>query len=102
MHLMEHASLSEVAEICREHGVERLDIFGSAVRSDFDPSSSDLDFIVRFAPPHDRGYADRYMGFAEALEALFGRPVDLLTERSLRNPIFKQNIAADRRTLYGA
>jgi uncharacterized protein len=92
----------DVAEICRRHGVERLEAFGSAGRTDFDSSSSDLDFIVRFSLPHDRGYADRYLDLAEALEKLFGRPVDLLTERSLRNPIFKQAIAADRRIVYGA
>ena len=94
--------LSDVAEICRRHGVARLEAFGSAVRADFDSTTSDLDFIVRFSPPHDRGYADRYLSLAEALEKLLGRPVDLLTERSLRNPILKQAIAADRRVVYGA
>lgn len=99
--LLDHR-LSDVAEICRHHGVERLEAFGSVMREDFDPSSSDLDFIVRFAPPHGRGYADRYLSLAEALENLFGRPVDILTERSMRNPILKQSIAADRRIIYDA
>lgn len=94
--------LDEIADICRQHGVERLEVFGSATRPDFDPSCSDLDFIVKFAPPHDRGYADRYLGLAEQLERFLGRPVDLLTERSLRNPIFKQTIAAERQTIYAA
>jgi hypothetical protein len=48
------------------------------------------------------GYADRYLALAEALERLFNRPVDLLTERSLRNPILKTAIAADRFIIYGA
>ena len=99
--LLDHR-LSDVAEICRHHGVERLETFGSVMREDFDPLTSDLDFIVRFAPPHGRGYADRYLNLAEALEKLFKRPVDVLTERSLRNPILKQTIAAERRIIYDA
>jgi len=99
--LLEHR-LADVAGICRQHRVERLDAFGSVVREDFNPSSSDLDFIVRFAPPHGSGYADRYLDLAEALERVFDRPVDLLTERSLRNPILRRTIAADRRTIYGS
>ena len=98
--LLDHR-LRDVAEICRRHGVERLEAFGSVMREDFNPASSDLDFIVRFALPHGRGYADRYLSLAEALESLFGRPVDILTERSLRNPILKQTIFADRRIIYG-
>jgi predicted nucleotidyltransferase len=91
----------EIAAVCSRLGVKRLDVFGSAVRTDFDPAKSDLDFVVQFAGSHGRGYADRYLALAEALEKLFARPVDLLTERSLRNPILQRAIAADRRTLYG-
>ncbi|MFA5263754.1 MAG: nucleotidyltransferase domain-containing protein [Opitutaceae bacterium] len=91
-----------VAELCREFGVARLEVFGSAARDDFNAERSDLDFIVRFGAPHARGYADRYLAFAEALEGLFHRPVDLLTERSLRNPILKTTIAADRSVVYGS
>ena len=91
----------KLAAICQKLGVERLDVFGSAVRNDFDSTVSDLDFVVRFVTPHGRGYADRYLELAEALERVFARRVDLLTERSLRNPILKRAIARDRRTLYG-
>jgi predicted nucleotidyltransferase len=90
----------KVALACRRLGVERLDLFGSAARNDFDDKQSDLDFVVRFVMPHDRGYADRYLELAEALESCFSRRVDLLTERSLRNPILKQAISMDRQTLY--
>jgi predicted nucleotidyltransferase len=91
-----------IAELCRQFGVERLEVFGSAARDDFDDAGSDLDFIVRFAPPHGRGYGDRYLALAEALERLLARPVDLVTERSLRNPILKAAIAADRGLVYGS
>ena len=91
----------EIAAVCGRLGVERLDAFGSAVRADFASEKSDLDFVVRFAGSHGCGYADRYLALAEALEKLFARPVDLLTERSLRNAILRREIAADRLTIYG-
>jgi predicted nucleotidyltransferase len=92
----------QLEELCRQFGVDRLELFGSANRADFDPAQSDIDFIVRFRNPERPGYAERYLDFAEALERLFGRPVDLLTERSLRNPLFIREIAADRSPVYAA
>ncbi len=35
-----------------------------------------------------------------ALEAVFDRPVDLLTERSIRNPIFRRSIEKKRLRVY--
>ena len=65
-------------------------MFGSAARGrgTFRPESSDLDFIVRFVSPGERGYARRYFYFAEALEHLFNRPVDLLTEPRIGDSYF--------------
>jgi predicted nucleotidyltransferase len=40
--------VQEVGEICRRHGVERLDLFGSAASEGFDVEGSDLDFVVSF------------------------------------------------------
>jgi predicted nucleotidyltransferase len=80
--------------------VRRLDLFGSAATGGFDEKSSDLDFVATFAETRASGYADRYLGFAEALEALFGRPVDVVTERSIRNPYFRQAVEATRQVIY--
>lgn len=92
----------ELIEACVDFGVERLEVFGSAARADFNPLRSDLDFIVRFRNPGAPGYADRYLGLAERLEHVLGRPVDLITERSLRNPIFVQTITTERTLVYAA
>ena len=73
-----------LAALCRQYGVARLHLFGSAARTEqFDPAASDLDFVVCFADKSP-GYADRYLDFAEALEQLFGGEVDLVTECSER------------------
>jgi predicted nucleotidyltransferase len=92
----------ELERLCRRFQVRRLAVFGSAVRADFDPLSSDLDFIVEFEDPLTCGYADRYFELATELESLLGRRVDLLTERSVVNPIFRRQIKADEIELYAA
>ena len=80
--------------------MRRLDLFGSAAKGAFRPGSSDLDFIVVFEGAGERGYATRYHDFAVALEALFERPVDLLTERMIGNPIFREEVDQTRETVY--
>ncbi|MCT0200540.1 nucleotidyltransferase domain-containing protein [Synechococcus sp. CS-1325] len=72
--------LDELRGLCRTFGVVRLELFGSASKGRFDPASSDLDFIVRMTEQEKHGYSRRFYDFAEALEGLYGRPVDLLTD----------------------
>ena len=74
---------NDLAGLCRRFNVERLELFGSAATGSFQSPSSDLDFIVRFSALSTGSYLDRYLDFAEALEQLFQRPVDLLTENHL-------------------
>jgi predicted nucleotidyltransferase len=92
--------LGEIAALCRRDGVRRLDLFGSATGDRFDEVTSDLDFVADFADTDVPGYADRYLAFAEALEELFGRPVDVVTERSIRTPWWREAIDATRQPVY--
>jgi predicted nucleotidyltransferase len=93
--------LEPLRELCDRYGVDRLEVFGSAAKGLFDPASSDLDFIVHMAGQRERGYARRFCSFADALEAMFGRPVDLLTESMIQNPYFRKDVDASRRVLVG-
>jgi predicted nucleotidyltransferase len=86
--------------LCEKYGVARLDVFGSATAAEWDPATSDLDFIVAFRNQPHRSLADRYLGLAQELEQLFGRRVDLLTERAIRNPYFRQAVEASRTPVY--
>jgi predicted nucleotidyltransferase len=90
----------ELLRLCRQHAVSRLALFGSAAQGGFSPVTSDLDFLVSFSEPQRPGYADRYLAFAEALEHLFGRRVDLVTERSVRNPVFRAAVESALELLY--
>jgi predicted nucleotidyltransferase len=93
---------SELAEICRRHNVRRLDLFGSAVGPNFDPRTSDLDFLVEFGPFIRGEYSEHYFALIEDLKSLFGRPVDLLVSRAVRNPYLLESINRTRESLYAA
>lgn len=92
--------LDKVAELCRRVGALRLHTFGSAVRPDSDPASSDLDFVVELDGLPPARYADAYFALKESLEALFGRQIDLITEVGLENPYFRARVQAERQTVY--
>ena len=92
---------TELEQLCKRFRVRRLYLFGSATTDRFDPRTSDLDFVVDMADRQPTGeYANRYLGLAEALEKLFNRPVDLITEQSIRNPYFLQEVETTRQLLY--
>lgn len=88
-------NLEAIRQLCRTYGIRRLDVFGSGATGGFDPETSDVDFIVDLGD-YTPGTADRYLDLANALEALLGRPVDLVTEPSIRNPYFRQGVDAQR------
>ncbi len=92
----------EIEALSEHFGVRSLEIFGSATSQLFDGSRSDLDFLVDFAPASPAEMADRYFGMLEALEALFGRPIDLVMTAAIKNPYFLQGIQPSRRLLYAA
>jgi hypothetical protein len=97
--LIEHHR-AEVAALCRRAGARRLDVFGSAARGDFDPATSDIDFLVEFDELPPKAYADAYFTLRESLERLFGCPVDLVTAGSVENPYFRERIEAERKPVY--
>ena len=92
----------QVGLLAEQYRVRRLDLFGSAVRDDFDEHASDLDFVVEFEPLTPADAADRYFGLLHGLEDLFGRPVDLVSYKSIRNPYFKAVVDRTRTPLYAA
>jgi hypothetical protein len=92
----------EIARLCRDHHVRRLEVFGSAAEGTFDPSSSDFDFLAEFEPLGPAKLADAYFGLLEKLKRLLGRRVDLLTPGAIRNPYLRKAIDASRQTLYAA
>jgi predicted nucleotidyltransferase len=92
-------NLDQIASLCRRYRIRSLDLFGSAATGEFDPEASDIDLICDLGE-YEPGVADRLFAFADALEALLGRKVDLLTVPMIRNPYFRQAIDEQRVRLY--
>lgn len=105
MHTLIEQHRTAIADICRRYGVRRLEVFGSAARgTDFDPDRSDADFLVEFEQRADLDPLKQFFGFADALQELLGRPVDLVERGAIeasRNYIRRRHILAGAKSVYG-
>ena len=72
--------------------VRRLDVFGSAARSDFNVESSDVDLLVEFDDMPHADRADASLGLLTAVEALLQRQVDLVEVAGVRNPYLRREL----------
>lgn len=72
----------EVAEFCKRHHIQRLAIYGSALRSDFRPES-DIDVLVDFAPGHTPSFFKLFEMEDELSKLFGGRKVDIRTPQEL-------------------
>lgn len=97
--VVEH-KLIPLRDLCEIYHVKDLFLFGSAVKDTF-REDSDLDFLVNFSSNLDiQHYADNYFDFLDELQQLFGRDVDLVSEKSLKNPVFIQEINKTKVPVY--
>jgi uncharacterized protein len=87
-----------LAEFCRQNGVRRLAVFGSALRDDFGPAS-DVDVLIEFEPGRTPGL--RFFWMQEELSRLFNRTVDLHTPASLSR-YFRSQVLAEAEDQYVA
>lgn len=95
------AHRQSIEHLCRTYGIRRLDLFGSAATGTFDPATSDIDFIVDLGG-YEPGVTRRFLRFADALEALLGRKVDLITDEQIQNPYFRFSVDQSRERVYEA
>lgn len=102
IHPIIEASRAEIAALCRQFHVLALDLFGSAARGGFDAERSDFDFLVAFDLDASADAFNDYFGLKESLEALLGRPVDLISDGTVRNPYLRKSIERDRVRLFPA
>lgn len=101
MHVSIADKRGELIELCQRYAVARLEVFGSAARgTDFNPETSDADFLVEFRSDSDLRPFDQYFGFAEALRDALGRPVDLVEADMVRNPYLQASIDQSRELVY--
>ena len=98
MELIER-NTGKLIELCVSHKVGQLYLFGSALTNQFN-ESSDIDLLVQFSQIDLLDYFDNYMDFKEQLETLFRRPVDLVENQAIRNPIFRKVIDRQKQLIY--
>ncbi len=89
-----------ISSFCRKWQVREMSLFGSVLRDDFGPDS-DIDVLVSFAP--DAPWSLWHLiEMREELQALFGRPVDLVEKEALENPFRRQAILQSRKIIHAA
>jgi predicted nucleotidyltransferase len=95
--------MDEIIALCKEYGVARLEIFGSAVTGEFDPEKSDFDFLVEYPDNYDFGpWGARRFALQDRLAELLGRKVDLVIFRNIENPYVVHAVQQSRTLLYAA
>ena len=99
MKLIEN-NIQKIITLCKKHKVGKLFVFGSILTNRFN-EKSDVDMVVDFDKVNLEDYADNYFDFKYSLEDLFGREVDLLEDKAIRNPILRRNIDNSKLLVYG-
>lgn len=94
--------LSDIIALCKKHKVKTMSVFGSILTDNFN-KDSDVDLLVDFEKidAAEFDYVNNYFGLRDALEILFGRRVDLIEERGIRNKYILSNINRTKRHIYG-
>jgi predicted nucleotidyltransferase len=88
----------KIRTFCRRWKVTEFALFGSILREDFRPES-DVDVLVSFAAEARWSLWD-LAEMQQELVGIFGRPVDLVENGTLRNPFRRQVILSTKEVLY--
>jgi uncharacterized protein len=100
--------MPEIERFCQKWNLTEFALFGSVLRADFRPDSSDIDVMVKF---HPKAYVT-FQGFdyikaleqmEEELEAFLGRKIDLITRDSIEqsaNYIRRHEILSSAKVIY--
>jgi uncharacterized protein len=92
--------INSINRLCSTYRVRHLYAFGSVLTEKFN-TKSDIDLVVDFEPIDVNLYADNYYDFKFSLQDILKRPIDLLEEKAIKNPYFKQSINKQRQLIYG-
>lgn len=93
--------LPEVVNLLRKHQIKSAFVFGSAVTNQFN-EKSDIDLLINFNEGLDPLIAgEHWWDLHDELRNLFHREIDLITERSLKNPYFINELNRTKFLIYG-
>ena len=94
--------IDEIIVACKQHHVETISLFGSAAKNNM-LEDRDIDLLVEFSDDIDiLDYADNYFSLLDKLQDILNRKVDLVSGKSLKNPVLKEEIYQTKVELYAA
>ncbi len=91
---------AEINQLCINHNVKQLFLFGSILTERFH-EKSDIDMLIQFSAIDLNDYFDNYMDLKEKLELLFNRQIDLVENQAIKNPIFRKVVDREKKLIYG-
>jgi uncharacterized protein len=92
------ATPAQIADFCQRWKITEFALFGSVLRDDFRPDS-DIDVLVTFNADSGWSLFD-WMDMKEELEVMFGREVDLVSKKYLKNPYRRAEILRTHQVIY--
>lgn len=92
-------NIKKLNELCENHNVKELYVFGSILSENFN-ENSDIDLLIQFSAFDLSKYFNNYMDLKEKLEILFQRPIDLVENQSIKNPVFRKVIDREKQLVY--
>ena len=79
--------------------MKKLYAFGSVVSKKFS-NESDIDLLIQFKDVSIEEYTENYFNLHQIFRNIFKRNVDLITDKSLRNPYLIKSIEDSKQLLY--
>jgi hypothetical protein len=92
--------IDQIRKLCGSNKVKSLFAFGSVLTDDF-KIESDIDLVVDIDEKDPLSYSDSYFNLKFQLEQLLQRKVDLLEQKTIRNPYLKAQIEQTQVLIYG-
>lgn len=95
-------NIDRITALCRKYKVAKLWVFGSILTPRFN-DNSDVDFLVDFDESHIEllDYADNFFNFIHDIEAVVGRKVDMVVNKSIKNRFFRAEVDETKQLIFG-
>ena len=93
-------NMNQVSKLLEQHRVDNVYLFGSVLTENF-TLTSDIDFLVNFGQVELEYYFDNYIDLKTGLEQIFNCTVDLVEEKTVKNPVLRRSIDRNKKLIYG-
>lgn len=91
--------IGDIRKLCQANEVKNLYVFGSVLTNTFN-ENSDIDLIVDIDSTDPIDYANKYFALKFALQDLLKRQIDLLENKAIKNPFFREKIDTSKSLIY--